>query len=118
MPLHELPRVIAFTHARLLEAGLDASVLGHVGDGDFHVLFHAPAGDLGTWERIGVTYDRMVAETLRVGGKCNGEQGVGLHKRRFLRTQHGETLDLMRQVKALLDPLGILNPGKVLPDER
>ena len=117
VPLHELAGVIAFTGAQLQEAGLDASVLGHVGDGNFHVLFHAPAGDAGTWERIGVTYDRMVAETLRVGGTCSGEHGVGLHKRRFLRAQHGEALDLMREVKALLDPLNILNPGKVLPDE-
>ncbi|GHG32108.1 2-hydroxy-acid oxidase [Deinococcus indicus] len=117
VPLHELAGVIAFTHERLREAGLDASVLGHVGDGNFHVLFHAPAGDAATWERIGVTYDRMVAETLRVGGTCSGEHGVGLHKRRFLRAQHGEALDLMREVKALLDPLNILNPGKVLPDE-
>ncbi|GGN38787.1 FAD-binding oxidoreductase [Deinococcus daejeonensis] len=115
VPLDALPEILTFTEEGLRAEGLDASVLGHVGDGNFHVLFHAPPGS-GDWARIDALYARLVERTLALGGTCSGEHGVGLHKRRFLRAQHGDAVDLMREVKTLLDPLNLLNPGKVLPD--
>lgn len=117
VPLHHLAGMIAFTRARCDEEGLAASMVGHVGDGNFHVLFHAPPEDEATWARIHATYDEMVERALQLGGTCSGEHGIGLHKRRYLRREHGSALDLMRGVKALLDPQGLLNPGKVFPPE-
>lgn len=115
VPLDALPEILTFTEDGLHAEGLDASVLGHVGDGNFHVLFHAPPGSA-DWGRIEALYARLVERTLALGGTCSGEHGVGLHKRRFLHAQHGEAVELMREVKTLLDPLNLLNPGKVLPD--
>ncbi|MFC4637327.1 FAD-binding oxidoreductase [Deinococcus hohokamensis] len=116
VPLHHLPQIIAFARAAIDEAGLQASLLGHVGDGNFHVLFHAEPDDTATWNRIQAVYDTMTALALALGGTCSGEHGVGLHKRRFLPLEHGDALDVMRGLKALLDPDGLLNPGKILPD--
>ena len=61
-------------------------------------------------------YDKMVAHAVRVGGTCTGEHGVGLGKRKYMRMEYGEAVDVMHLVKNALDPQGILNPGKVLPD--
>lgn len=116
VPLQHLPAIIAFTRAQVDEAGLHASLLGHVGDGNFHVLFHARPDDRATWDRIEAVYDRMITQTLALGGTCSGEHGVGLHKRRFLTQEHGDALELMRDLKALLDPRKLLNPGKILPE--
>ncbi|MFC4425939.1 FAD-binding oxidoreductase [Deinococcus navajonensis] len=117
VPLQHLPGMIAFARSAIDTAGLQASLLGHVGDGNFHVLFHAPPDDAATWDRIQDVYDRMTREALALGGTCSGEHGVGLHKRRFLRLEHGEALEVMREVKALLDPQNLLNPGKILPED-
>ena len=115
VPLHVLPEVVEFTRQQADAAGLDASIVGHVGDGNFHVLFHAPPDDAATWAKVHAVYDAMITETLSRGGTCTGEHGVGLHKRAYLAREHADTLKVMRGVKALLDPQGLLNPGKILP---
>ncbi len=115
VPLHRLPEVVEFTRQQADAAGLDASIVGHVGDGNFHVLFHAPPDDAATWARVDAVYDAMITRTLSCGGTCTGEHGVGLHKRAYLAREHGDTLDLMRGIKTLLDPAGVMNPGKILP---
>ncbi len=113
VPLHRLAEMIAFTRARCNERGLQGSVVGHVGDGNFHVLFHARPDDRESWNKIHATYDEMVERALALGGTCSGEHGIGLHKQRYLQQEHGGTLELMRGVKALFDPQGLLNPGKI-----
>ncbi|PNY80560.1 FAD-binding oxidoreductase [Deinococcus koreensis] len=115
VPLQHLPGIIGFSRALAGQEGLHASFVGHVGDGNFHVLFHAPPDDGATWARIHGVYDRMIGEALALGGTCSGEHGIGLHKRAHLAREHGDTLALMRAIKALLDPSGLLNPGKILP---
>ncbi|AZI44461.1 FAD-binding protein (plasmid) [Deinococcus psychrotolerans] len=117
VPLHELAPTIALTHRLCAENNLDASFVGHVGDGNFHVLFHAEPEDAATWQMIGRVYDLMVAAALAVGGTCSGEHGIGLHKRRHLRAQHGDLLELMRGIKALFDPQGLMNPGKIFEED-
>ncbi|WP_344983940.1 FAD-binding oxidoreductase [Deinococcus rubellus] len=117
VPLHQLAPVIAFTHRLCAEHELDASFVGHVGDGNFHVLFHALPDDVATWQIIHHVYDLMVTEALVVGGTCSGEHGIGLHKPRHLAREHGDLLSLMRGVKALFDPQGLMNPGKIFEAE-
>ncbi len=93
------------------------AIVGHVGDGNFHCLL--PVGpeapdDLAAAARFN---ERLVRRALAMEGTCSGEHGVGLGKRSFMADEHGEGLAVMRAIKRALDPLGILNPGKVLPDE-
>lgn len=113
VPLHRLPEVLDFTRQRCQERGLTASFVGHVGDGNFHVLFQALPDDAATWDAIQATYDEMMQLTMQVGGTCTGEHGVGLHKKKYLAQEHADTLDLMRDLKRLLDPQNLLNPGKI-----
>ncbi|SEI75351.1 D-lactate dehydrogenase (cytochrome) [Deinococcus reticulitermitis] len=114
VPLHRLPDVLAFTRRRCDERGLHASFVGHVGDGNFHVLFHAAPDDHAGWATIHEVYGEMVTAALEAGGTCTGEHGVGLHKRAYLAQERPDSLELMRGIKALLDPEGLLNPGKIL----
>ena len=111
--LQQLPGMVAYTAALCREADVDASLVGHVGDGNFHMTFHAALDDAGRWQTIHGIYDQMVTRALECGGTCTGEHGVGLHKRGHLARQHGDSLQLMRRVKAAFDPHGIMNPGKI-----
>ncbi|THF85807.1 FAD-binding protein [Deinococcus sp. KSM4-11] len=115
VPLHRLPDVLAASRDLCDRAGLHASFVGHVGDGNFHVLFHAPPDDHATWATIHRIYDEMITLALAAGGTSSGEHGVGLHKRGYLAQEHGDSLHVMRGLKTLLDPRGLLNPGKILP---
>ncbi len=113
VPIAALPDAIAWTQALMARHGVNAPILGHVGDGNFHVLFHAAPDDAAGWARIAQVSDGMIRRALELGGTCTGEHGVGVRKRHYLRAEHGEALDVMREVKALFDPLGVLNPGKI-----
>ncbi len=110
-------------YAALVRAALDAVQAhgvtgyfwGHAGDGNLHLgLVHDPA-DPTAIQAVEAVNHSVVASGLALGGTCTGEHGVGLGKRAFMQRQHGEALELMRGIKALFDPEGILNPGKVLP---
>lgn len=116
VPIAALPDVIAYTQALLTQHELHAPIVGHVGDGNFHLLFHADPADALAWERIAVVSDAVTRRAIEVGGTCTGEHGVGIRKRKYLRDEHGAALDVMRAIKDLLDPAGLLNPGKIFED--
>ena len=113
VPISRLPDLIVGAKDDILESGLTAPIVGHVGDGNFHTVILVPDTPEGIEQ--GFALDRkIVARALALGGSCSGEHGVGIGKREFLEQEHGvETLALMRQVKAALDPRGIMNPGKM-----
>jgi len=85
---------------------------GHAGDGNIHV--ELPYGDADTFAKVKAVNGEIVRQAIALGGTATGEHGVGLGKRAFMAEEHGESLDIMRQIKQTLDPNGILNPGKVL----
>lgn len=114
VPLKYLPDIITFTEKICQEENIHTSFVGHVGDGNFHALFHAPIENKETWQKIYSTYDKMVEKALEVGGTCTGEHGIGLNKRKYLQKEHGESLDLMRKIKNIFDPMDLLNPSKIL----
>jgi len=88
--------------------------VGHAGDGNFHALILVPDGDAEALARAWALDRKIVARAMALGGSCSGEHGVGLGKREFLEREHGaEALAVMRSLKAVLDPRGILNPGKM-----
>ena len=95
------------------ESFLIAPLVGHVGDGNFHLGFlidRNDAKELAEAERLN---DRLVLRALAMDGTCTGEHGIGLGKMKFLTAEHGEAVSVMRQVKQALDPLNIMNPGKI-----
>ena len=115
VPISELPRCIADTTTDLADTSLLATMAGHVGDGNFHVMFIVDPDDAAEMAAAEALNERLVDRALAVGGTCTGEHGVGLRKIHSLAKEMGPTLDVMRSIKEALDPAGIMNPGKVFP---
>lgn len=116
VPISRLAECIAETRRDLQECSLPCPMLGHVGDGNFHVLFLVDPNrpeELAEAEHFN---SRMVQRALDMEGTCSGEHGVGLGKREFLQQEHGAAWDVMRSIKATLDPQNVMNPGKVFAD--
>ena len=111
VPLSNLPECILETKQDLVSSGLIAPLVGHVGDGSFHLTLLLAEGEA---DRGALFNDRLVERALRLGGTCTGEHGIGLGKRKYMRQEHGAAVDVMRLIKDALDPKGIMNPGKVL----
>ncbi len=117
VPISRLAECIDATRRDLEASGLTAPIVGHVGDGNFHVVVLCHPEDAAQMARVHAFCERLAERAIAMDGTCTGEHGVGLGKRAYLKREHGDdALEAMRSVKAALDPLGLLNPGKVLPD--
>jgi D-lactate dehydrogenase (cytochrome) len=117
VPISRLAEALLGAKADIAASGFEAPIVGHVGDGNFHTIILVDEGDAAQMERAWELDRRIVARALALGGTCSGEHGVGLGKREFLEREHGaQALSVMRALKATLDPHGIMNPGKLLPD--
>ena len=112
VPLSRLPELIAYAREQMEALGLEGSILGHVGDGNFHTIVAVREEDYAKAEAY---VERLVERALELEGTVSGEHGVGLRKRRYMEREHGPALFWMRRLKEVFDPKGILNPGKVLP---
>ncbi|TXI18638.1 MAG: FAD-binding protein [Roseateles sp.] len=114
VPISRLAENIEASVAEVEAAGLPYFIVGHVGDGNFHMAYlidPARPEELATAERLSA---QMVARAIALEGTCTGEHGIGLHKQGFLLDETGtEAVALMRALKAAMDPLAILNPGKI-----
>lgn len=118
VPLSCLPLVISETNEDLNELGFrnKFATMGHIGDGNCHFLLLYNKKD---YRKAQILVDRMVKRALKYEGTCTGEHGVGVGKRKFLPLELGQnSVDLMRRLKLLLDPKGILNPDKIVKLER
>jgi D-lactate dehydrogenase (cytochrome) len=114
VPISRLAQCISETRADLTASGLTATVLGHVGDGNFHVALVIDPASPREWQIAEAFNERLVNRALAMGGTCTGEHGIGLHKKRFLEREHGsQAVAVMRSIKRTLDPNNILNPGKI-----
>lgn len=111
VPLSRMPELAASAHRLLAEMGLEGSIIGHVGDGNFHTLVAVAPEDYARAEAFSA---RLVEAALAVGGTTTGEHGVGLRKKRYLPLEHAGAYEWMRRIKVLLDPRGLLNPGKIV----
>jgi D-lactate dehydrogenase (cytochrome) len=117
VPVSHLPDAVRHARAEIDRQGLTGTVVAHAGDGNYHVLFMLDPADPSELERARALNAAIVEWALEHGGTCTGEHGIGLGKIDYLQREHGDLLPLMRGVKALLDPNGIMNPGKVLPSQ-
>ena len=116
VPISRLADSIAAARADIDASGLVAPIVGHVGDGNFHVLALFDPDDPAEVAKVMALHERLVERALAAGGTCTGEHGIGYGKLDFMRAEHDDaSLTAMRAVKAALDPLGILNPGKLVP---
>ena len=113
VPISRLAESILETKADIQREGLLAPIVGHVGDGNYHLSFIVDPDDEKEMARAQQVNDRMVAHALKLGGTCTGEHGIGYGKIKYLREEHGEAVWVMRQLKGALDPDNLMNPGKM-----
>jgi D-lactate dehydrogenase (cytochrome) len=115
VPISHLAEILLATKADCEQQQLTHSIIGHVGDGNFHVQMMVDPNDPADIARAEGVNARMVERAIAMDGTCTGEHGVGLHKMDFLIQEHGEgAIDTMRSIKHALDPNNILNPGKII----
>jgi D-lactate dehydrogenase (cytochrome) len=116
VPISKLAEAMEQARESVTKSGLRACIVGHVGDGNFHVLILYPDTEAGV-ARAWALDREIVGQALDLGGAASGEHGVGIGKREFLTREHGASaLAMMRTIKSALDPRGILNPGKLFLD--
>lgn len=116
VPMSHLPAAVAAAAADIKASGLVGPMVGHVGDGNFHSQLLVMPGNAEELAAAKGIATRMAERALAVGGTITGEHGVGVGKRPLMRAQHGAAIGVMAAIKAALDPTGIMNPGKMLPD--
>ncbi len=116
VPIAHLAECIVETQQDLAASQLVAPLVGHAGDGNFHLIFMLDPNDADELERVAAANHRLVERALKFGGTCSGEHGVGVGKLKYLEREHGaEALDLMRAIKRAVDPANLMNPGKLVP---
>ena len=115
VPISRLAAAITDCQALARSSGLSAPIVGHVGDGNFHMLVMFDPKDEVARAKAEALAQSVSATAQRHGGTCTGEHGIGLHKLDALVREHGEGVAVMRAVKAALDPQGLMNPGKTIP---
>jgi len=113
VPISRLAECVEETRRDIEATGLMAPIIGHVGDGNFHVLPLAMPGDDAAYQAIADFASRLSERAIAMGGTCTGEHGIGQGKRKYLRQELGESVDVMQAIKTSLDPQNILNPGKL-----
>ena len=113
VPISHLTECIVRTKTLLSNTYLLATMLGHVGDGNFHVVFPLEPGNKKELEDARKISDQIVDIALEMEGTSTGEHGIGIGKRRALVKEHGDAVEVMRAIKHALDPQNIMNPGKV-----
>ena len=116
VPISRLAACVTQTQADIAASGLVAPIVGHVGDGNFHLTLLIDMNDPGEVKRAKALNQRLVERALAMDGTCTGEHGVGQGKMKYLEAEYGRpALDAMRAIKRALDPQDIMNPGKVIP---
>jgi D-lactate dehydrogenase (cytochrome) len=113
VPVSQLAECIRRTKADLAGCSVPAPLFGHVGDGNFHVVFPIMPGNELELAEVKALGAKMVDHALTLGGTCTGEHGIGIGKIDALRKEHGSAVDTMRAIKSALDPDNLMNPGKL-----
>lgn len=113
VPVSELSGCIRHTRKLLESCSVPAIIVGHVGDGNYHVLFILDPASPAEFDEVAMINKKMVHQALSVGGTCTGEHGIGIGKIPYMREEHGNAVDLMMRLKKAIDPDNIMNPGKI-----
>jgi D-lactate dehydrogenase (cytochrome) len=113
VPVSKLAYCVKEATADCAALNLIAPIVGHVGDGNFHTIVMVDTSDTDELRRLRVFLGRLIDNALACGGTCSGEHGIGQGKMAALALEAGTSLAVMKQIKSVLDPLGVLNPGKM-----
>jgi D-lactate dehydrogenase (cytochrome) len=113
VPISRLAECILRTKEDIDRSSIPATILGHVGDGNFHVIFPVDPHSTDELREVREINERLVSRALAMDGSCTGEHGIGLGKQEWLEAELGEAVDVMRQIKRTLDPKNLFNPGKI-----
>ncbi len=113
VPISRYPEMIVFSQDLVDERRVSGYVFGHAGDGNLHVVLVGDPDNDKEWSLLEEINAQIVTRAVQLGGTCTGEHGIGIGKRKFMQLEHGDSYQLMRRIKDLIDPKGLLNPGKI-----
>ena len=113
LPISKITECVNFAEKEVKKFGLRAPMVGHLGDGNFHVLLPYDPSKKETYDKIRKFSDLLIKKTLELEGTITGEHGVGLHKKEYLLKEHPDNLPVMKSIKRTIDPNNIMNPGKI-----
>jgi len=116
VPISHLAECILETQADLQQSNVEAPLVGHAGDGNFHLIIMLDPDDPNELAKVTAISERLVERALKFGGTCSGEHGVGFGKLKYLAAEHGDALGVMRAIKHAIDPSNLMNPGKLIPE--
>ena len=113
LPISNITECVNFAEEETKKLGLRAPMVGHLGDGNFHVILPYDPKEEGTYNKIRDFSDLLIKKTLELNGTITGEHGVGLHKKSYFLQEHGDCIPLMKSIKKSIDQNNIMNPGKI-----
>ena len=113
LPISNITECVNFAEEQTKKLGLRAPMVGHLGDGNFHVILPYDPKEAGTYNKIRDFSDLLIKKTLDLNGTITGEHGVGLHKKSYLLQEHGDCIPLMKCIKRSIVQNNIMNPGKI-----
>ncbi|MGA4439402.1 FAD-binding oxidoreductase [Psychrobacter pocilloporae] len=116
VPISRLAECVSETAKDIEASGMIGPIVGHVGDGNFHVLLLVDTKNLEEVTTAEAIIGRLATRAIEMDGTCTGEHGIGQGKQKYMQQEHGNALILMQAVKSALDPKNILNPGKIWPE--
>ena len=113
LPISKITECVKFAEKETKKFGLRAPMVGHLGDGNFHVILPYDPLKKETYKKIREFSDLLIKKTLELNGTITGEHGIGLHKKDYLIKEHGDNIPVMKSIKRTIDPNNIMNPGKI-----
>ena len=113
LPISNITECVNYAEEQAKKFGLRAPMVGHLGDGNFHVLLPFDPNKKETYKKIREFNDLLIKKTLELNGTITGEHGVGLHKKEYLLEEHGDNIPVMKMIKRSIDQNNIMNPGKI-----
>ncbi len=113
LPISKITECVNFAEEQTKKFGLRAPMVGHLGDGNFHVLLPFDPAKKETYKKIREFNDLLIKKSLELNGTITGEHGIGLHKKEYLLEEHLDNIPVMKSIKRTIDPNNIMNPGKI-----
>ena len=113
VPISKITECVKFAEEKAKEFGVRAPMVGHLGDGNFHVVLPYDPAKKEMYKQLRAFNGTLIRKALELEGTITGEHGVGLHKKEYLLEQHPDSIPVMKSIKKTLDPNNIMNPGKI-----